>query len=163
MKIKEGDQLPSVELFYLDENKVVKKIATNSLCKNQKVIIFGLPGAFTAVCSAKHLPSFINNFDQAKKKGIAKIVCISVNDPFVMKAWGESHEVGSKILMVADPYCKFIREIGAEVDKSAKGLGFRSSRFTMLVENCVIKKLREESDTANCEISAAENFLREID
>ena len=162
MKIKEGDELPSGELFYLDENKVVKKITTDSLFKNQKVIMFGLPGAFTAVCSAKHLPGFVNNFDETKKKGIRKVICISVNDPFVMKAWGEAHKVGDKILMASDPYCKFIKEIGAEVDKSAKGLGVRSSRFTMLIENGIIKKLREETDTAKCEISAAENFLKEI-
>ena len=162
MKIKEGDKLPSGELFYLDNTKVVKKIDINSLFKNQKVIIFGLPGAFTAVCSAIHLPGFINNFDEAKKKGITKIICISVNDPFVMKAWGESHNVGDKILMTADPYCKFTREIGAEVDKSEKGLGIRSSRYTMLVENGIVKKLKEENDTAKCEISAADNFLKEI-
>ena len=87
MKIKKGDKLPSVELFYLDDNKVVKKISTNLLFKNQKVILFGLPGAFTSVCSAKHLPGFVNNFDLAKKKGINKIICVSVNDPFVMDAW----------------------------------------------------------------------------
>ena len=162
MKIKEGDKLPSGELFYLDENKVVKKIEINSFFKNQKAIMFGLPGAFTAVCSAKHLPGYVNNFDEAKKKGITKIICISVNDPFVMKAWGDVHNVGDKILMAADPYCKFIKEIGAEVDKSAKGLGIRSSRFTMLVENGIIKKLREENETAECQISAADNFLKEI-
>ena len=162
MKIKEGDKLPSGELFYLDENKVVKKIEINSFFKNKKAIIFGLPGAFTVVCSAKHLPGYVNNFDEAKRKGITKIICISVNDPFVMKAWGDVHNVGDKILMAADPYCKFTKEIGAEVDKSAKGLGIRSSRFTMLVENGIIKKLREESDTSKCEISAADNFLKEI-
>ena len=162
MKIKEGDELPSGELFYLDEDKTVKKITTDSLFKNQKVIMFGLPGAFTAVCSTKHLPGFVNNFDETKKKGISKVICISVNDPFVMKAWGEAHKVGDKILMASDPYCKFIKEIGAEVDKSTKGLGIRSSRFTMLIENGIIKKLSEETDTAKCEISAAENFLKEI-
>ena len=162
MKIKEGDELPSGELFYLDENNAVKKITTDSLFKNQKVIMFGLPGAFTAVCSAKHLPGFVNNFNETKKKGISKVICISVNDPFVMKAWGEAHKVGDKILMAADPYCKFIKEIGAGVDRSEKGLGVRSSRFTMLIENGIIKKLREETDAAKCEISAAENFLKEI-
>ena len=162
MKIKEGDKLPSGELFYLDENKVVKKIETNSFFKNQKVIIFGVPGAFTAVCSAKHLPGYVNNFQEAKKKGVTKIICISVNDPFVMKAWGEEHNVENKILMVGDPFCTFIKEIGAEIDKSEKGLGLRSSRFAMFLENGVVMKLKEERDTASCEISAAENFLREI-
>ena len=150
MKLKKGDKLPSGELFYLDEKKVVKKIDTNSLFKNQKAIMFGLPGAFTTVCSTKHLPGFINNFEEVKKKGITKIICISVNDPFVMNAWGEVHNVEDKILMVGDPFCKFIKEIGADVDKSKKGLGTRSSRFTMLVEKgIVIKELSEEEvDTA---------------
>ena len=94
MKIKKGDKIPSVDLFYLDENKAVKKIEANLLFENQKVILFGLPGAFTSVCSAKHLPGFVNNFDLAKKKGINKIICISVNDPFVMNAWGEKHYNG---------------------------------------------------------------------
>jgi len=162
MKIKKGDKIPSVDLFYLDENKAVKKIKANLLFENQKVILFGLPGAFTSVCSAKHLPGFVNNFDLAKKKGINKIICISVNDPFVMNAWGEKHKVGDKILMIADPFCKFTKEIGATVDKSEKGLGLRSSRFTMLLENGIVKELKEEKNTAECEISSAENFLEAI-
>ena len=162
MKIKKGDKIPTVDLFYLDENKAVKKIEANLLFENQKVILFGLPGAFTSVCSAKHLPGFVNNFDLAKKKGINKIICISVNDPFVMNAWGEKHKVGDKILMIADPFCKFTKEIGATVDKTEKGLGLRSSRFTMLLENGIVKELKEEKNTAECEISSAENFLEGI-
>ena len=162
MKSKKGDKLPSGEVFYLDKNKVVKKININLLIENQKVIIIGLPGAFTSVCSAKHLPGFIKNYDEFKKKGISKIICISVNDPFVMKAWGDAHNVEDKILMLGDPFCKFIKDIGADVDKTEKGLGIRSSRFTMFVENSVVKEIKEEKDTANCEISAAENFLKEI-
>ena len=162
MKIKKGDKIPSVDLFYLDENKAVKKIKANLLFENHKVILFGLPGAFTSVCAAKHLPGFVNNFDLAKKKGINKIICISVNDPFVMNAWGEKHKVGDKILMIADPFCKFTKEIGATVDKTEKGLGLRSSRFTMLLENGIVKELKEEKNTAECEISSAENFLEAI-
>ena len=162
MKLKIGDKLPLGEVFCLDENKKVKKIEINSLLKNQKAIILGLPGAFTTVCSSKHLPGFVNNFEEAKKKGITKIICISVNDPFVMNAWGEIHKVKDKILMIGDPFCKFIKKIGADVDKSEKGLGIRSSRFTMLVENGIVKELKEEKDTASCEISAADNFLKNI-
>ena len=162
MKLKKGDKLPSGEVFYLDKNKVVKKININLLIENQKVIIIGLPGAFTSVCSAKHLPGFVKNYDEFKKKGISKIICISVNDPFVMKAWGDAHNVEDKILMLGDPFCKFIKDIGADVDKSEKGLGIRSSRFAMLVENSIVKEIKEEKDTASCEITAAENFLKEI-
>ena len=162
MKIKEGDKLPSTELFYLDNDNAVQKIETDSLFKNQKVIMFGVPGAFTKVCSVRHLPGFVKNFDGAKKKGISKIVCLSVNDPNVMKAWGETHNVGDKIIMLGDPYCSFTKLIGAEIDRTAKGLGMRSSRYTMLIENGVATKIKEESDTGTCEITAAENFLKEI-
>ena len=162
MKIKEGDKLPSAELFYLEKDGVVKKIESNSLFKDQKIIMFGVPGAFTKVCSVRHLPSYVKNFDEAKKKGISKIVCLSVNDPNVMKAWGEIHNVDDKILMIGDPYCNFTKSIGAEIDRTERGLGMRSSRYTMLIENGVATKIKEESDAGTCEVSAAENFLKEI-
>ena len=162
MKIKEGDKLPRAEFFYLDKDSAAQKIDTNSLFKDQKVIMFAVPGAFTKVCSAKHLPSYVKNYDEAKKKGIFKIICLSVNDPNVLKAWGEAHNVGDKILMLGDPYCTFTRSIGAEIDRIARGLGMRSSRYTMLIENGVATKIKEESDAGTCEISAAENFLKEI-
>jgi peroxiredoxin len=162
MKIKEGDKLPPAEFFYLDTDGVVQKVDSNSLFKDQKVIIFGVPGAFTKVCSARHLPSYVKNYDEAKKKGIFKIICLSVNDPNVMKAWGEKHNVGDKILMLGDPYCTFTKSIGAEIDRMERGLGMRSSRYTMLIENGVATKIKEESDAGICEISAAENFLKEI-
>ena len=162
MKIKEGDKLPSAELFFLDKDSVVQKINTSSLFKNQKLIMFGVPGAFTKVCSARHLPGYVKNFDEAKKKGISKIVCLSVNDPNVMKAWGEIHNVDDKILMIGDPYCNFTKSIGAEIDRTERGLGMRSSRYTMLIENGVAIKIKEESDTGTCEVTAAENFLKEI-
>tara|TARA_B100000965_G_scaffold381873_1_gene379727 strand:- start:1050 stop:1538 length:489 start_codon:yes stop_codon:yes gene_type:complete len=162
MKIKAGDKLPSSELFYLDTSNEVKKVDIVNLCKNNKTIILGMPGAFTKTCSALHLPGYLKNYEQAVKKEITKIICIAVNDPNVMKAWGENQNVGNKILMIGDPFIKFTKAIGAEVDKSSKGLGIRSSRYTMLVENDVVKKVEEEKDTAKCELSAAENFLKAI-
>ena len=162
MKIKAGDKLPNSELFYLDLNNEVKKIDILNLCKNNKTIILGMPGAFTKTCSALHLPGYIKNYDQALKKGITKIICIAVNDPNVMKAWGENQNVGNKILMAGDPFLKFTKAIGAEVDKSAKGLGIRSNRYTMLIENKEVKKVEEEKETANCKLSSAENFLKSI-
>jgi len=128
--------------------------------KDKKVVIFGLPGAYTSVCSAKHLPGYVNMFEQYKKKGIDNIICISVNDPFVMSAWGKEHNVEDKILMIGDPFLNFTKGIGADVDKSARGLGIRSNRYTMLVDNLKIVKLQEEADTGSCEISAAENFIK---
>jgi peroxiredoxin len=161
MKIKIGDKLPGSELFYLDQNNDVKKIDILDLCKG-KTIILGMPGAFTKTCSALHLPGYINNYELAAKKGISKIICIAVNDPNVMKAWGEHHNTGDKIFMVGDPFLKFTKAIGAEVDKSEKGLGIRSNRYTMFVENGEVKKVEEEKETATCELSAAENFLKAI-
>ena len=162
MKIKVGEKLPSSELFYLDQNNNVKKVDILDLCKDNKTIILGMPGAFTKTCSALHLPGYIKNFELANKKGISKIVCIAVNDPNVMKAWGENQNVGTKIFMAGDPFLKFTKAIGAEVDKSEKGLGIRSNRYTMLVENGEVKKVEEEKETATCELSAAENFLKDI-
>tara|TARA_Y100001936_G_C15506506_1_gene375847 strand:- start:35 stop:523 length:489 start_codon:yes stop_codon:yes gene_type:complete len=162
MKIKVGDKLPSSDLFYLDQNNDVKKIDILDLCRNNKTIILGMPGAFTKTCSTLHLPGFLKNYELALKKGVTKIVCIAVNDPNVMKAWGENQNVGTKILMVGDPFLKFTKSIGSEVDKSAKGLGMRSNRYTMLVENEVLKKVEEERETATCELSGAESFLKSI-
>ena len=162
MKIKVGEKLPSSELFYLDQNNNVKKVDILDLCKDNKTIILGMPGAFTKTCSALHLPGYVKNFELASKKGISKIVCIAVNDPNVMKAWGENQNVGTKIFMAGDPFLKFTKAIGAEVDKSEKGLGIRSNRYTMLVVDGKVKKVEEEKETATCEVSAAENFLKDI-
>ena len=162
MKIKVGDKLPSSKLFYLDQNNDVKKIDVQDLCKDNKTIILGMPGAFTKTCSALHLPGYIKNYDLAKKKGVTKIICIAVNDPNVMKAWGENQSTEDKIFMAGGPFLKFTKAIGAEVDKSEKGLGIRSNRYTMLVEDGEVKKVEEEKETAICELSAAENFLNSI-
>jgi peroxiredoxin len=161
MKIKEGEKIPSIDFFYINEGGS-KKIKSTDLLKDHKAIIIGVPGAFTKVCSAKHLPGYVNNFEQAKKKGVTKIICVSVNDPNVMKAWGENQNVGNKVFMAADPYCEFTKSIGAEIDRTEKGLGMRSARYTMLVENNVIRNIKLEEDTSHCEISAAENFIKEI-
>ena len=162
MKIKVGDKLPVSEFFYLNQKNEVKKINTSDIFKNQKIVLLGMPGAFTKTCSAIHLPGYIKNYETAKKKGVSKIVCVAVNDPNVMKAWGENQSVGEKIFMIGDPFLNFTKAIGAEVDKSEKGLGIRSNRYTMLVENEIVKKFEVEKETATCELSAAENFLSKI-
>ena len=159
MHIKENDQIPNVDVFIMENGESVKK-NTQTLLKDKKVVIFGLPGAYTSLCSAKHLPGYVNMFEQYKEKGIDHIICISVNDPFVMSAWGKEHNVEDKILMIGDPFLNFTKGIGADVDKSARGLGVRSNRYTMLVDNLKIVKLQEEADTGSCEISAAENFIK---
>ena len=161
MKIKENESIPNSEVFILENGEPVKKNIENFL-KNKKSVIFGLPGAFTSVCSAKHLPGYVKNSEKYKEKGVDQIICMSVNDPFVMNAWGKENNVGDKIIMVGDPFLNFTKAIGAEVDKSGRGLGIRSNRYTMLVDNLKIIKIQEEKDTGSCEISAAENFLELI-
>ena len=158
MKIKENELIPSSEVFTLENGEPIKKDIVNIL-RDKKSVIFGLPGAYTSVCSAKHLPGFINNCEKYKQKGIDQIICMSVNDPFVMHAWGEENNVGDKIIMIGDSFLNFTKAIGAEVDKSSRGLGIRSNRYTMLIDNLKIIKIQEEKDTGSCEISAAENFL----
>ena len=161
MKIKVNDQLPDLELFQLISGEPVKK-KVSEIIKNKKVVMFGLPGAFTSVCSAKHLPGYIKNVDQFKSKDIDQIICISVNDPFVMDAWGKANNVGNNILMLADPFIIFTKAISAEVNKSGRGLGIRSNRYVMLIDNLKVLNIKEEADTGTCEISAAENFLKLI-
>ena len=161
MKIKENETVPNSEVFVLENGEPVKKNIENIL-KNKKTVIFGLPGAYTSVCSAKHLPGYVNNSEKYKQKGIDQIICMSVNDPFVMNAWGKENNVGDKIIMAGDPFLNFTKAIGAEVDKSGRGLGIRSNRYTMLVDNLKVIKIQEEKDTGSCEISAAENFFELI-
>ena len=161
MKLKENDNIPNSEIFVLENGEPTKK-NIEELLKGKKAVIFGLPGAYTSVCSAKHLPGYVNLHQQYKDKGINHIICVSVNDPFVMSAWGKENNVGEKIIMTGDPFLNFTKAIGAEVDKSGRGLGIRSNRYTMLVDDMKVVKLQEEKDTSSCEISAAENFLKLI-
>ena len=158
MKIKENESITNAEVFVLENGEPIKKNIIE-LLENKKVILFGLPGAYTSVCSAKHLPGYLDNYDKFRAKGIDHIICVSVNDPFVMDAWGKSNNVGDKIIMIGDPFLNFTKSIGAEVDKSVRGLGFRSNRYTMLIDNLKVVKIREEKDTGACEISAAKSFI----
>jgi len=160
MKIKKGDKLPDAKVFILEKDP--KQIYIKKIIGDKKVILFGLPGAFTPTCSTKHLPGFVTTIDLLREKNIEKIICISINDPFVMDAWGKAHNVKDKILMVADSNGEFTKNIGAEKNLSHRGLGIRSSRYTMLVENSKIIKVSEEDVPGKCEITSAENFLKEI-
>ena len=160
MRIKKGDKLPDAKVFIL--NKDPKEVSIKQIVGDEKVILFGLPGAFTPTCSAKHLPGFVSVTDQLKEKNIQKVICISVNDPFVMDAWGKAHNVQKKILMVGDYNADFTKKIGAALDLNKKGLGIRSSRYTMLIEKRNVIKISEEEVAGKCESTAAENFLEEI-
>ena len=156
MKIKEGDKLPDVKVVILEKEH--KDTTTNKILNKDKVILFGLPGAFTPTCSNKHLPSFLKSTEELKKKNIKKVFCISVNDPFVMDAWGRSYNLKDQITLLADVNGNFTKRIGAEFNWRSWGL--RSKRYTMLLENGIVKKLVEEE--GKCELTAAENFLKGI-
>ena len=160
MKIKDGEKLPDAKVFIFDKDP--KETSIKQIIGDDRVIIFGIPGAFTPTCSTKHLPGFMASDNLLSKKNIKKVICISVNDPFVMDAWGKAHNVQNKILMVADYNLDFTKKIGAELDLNKRGLGIRSSRYTMLIEKGNVVKISEEEVAGKCERTAAENFLREI-
>ena len=160
MNLRKGDKLPDAKVFIFDESP--KETTIKQIVGDDKVIIFGLPGAFTPTCSTKHLPGFIAATDQLNEKNIKKVICISVNDPFVMDAWGKTHNVQKKILMVGDYNADFTKKIGAELDLNKRGLGIRSSRYSMLIEKGTVVKISEEEVAGKCERTAAANFLKEI-
>ncbi|MGB3756865.1 MAG: peroxiredoxin [Rivularia sp. (in: cyanobacteria)] len=159
MTIKVGDKIPSVTLKHMDASGA-KDITTDELFKGKKVLLFAVPGAFTPTCSAQHLPGYIQNAEQIKAKGVDTIACISVNDFFVMDAWGKSQNADD-ILMLADGVGEFTKAAGLEYDLSAKGLGMRSRRYAMVVENGVVKELELE-EGGNLEVSTAEKLLAKL-
>ncbi len=159
MTIKVGDKIPSVTLKHMDASGA-KDITTDELFKGKKVLLFAVPGAFTPTCSAQHLPGYIQNAEQIKAKGVDTIACISVNDFFVMDAWGKSQNADD-ILMLADGIGEFTKAAGLEYDLSAKGLGMRSRRYAMVVENGVVKELELE-EGGNIEVSTAEQLLAKL-
>ena len=161
MKYKINDQIPDSEVFQLVNGNPKKSLISNFF-KDNKFILLGMPGAFTSVCSNKHLPSYKDNIDKIRSKGVDKIFCISVNDPYVMNAWAKISKVENEIIMLADPFGDFAKKLGVLVNKDAKGLGMRSNRYTMIIENKTIKYVAVEEDTGICELSAADNILSKL-
>jgi peroxiredoxin len=157
--IKVGDKIPSVKLKHMTKDGI-KDVTTDELFKG-KVALFGLPGAFTPTCSAKHLPGFVQNADAIRGKGVDKIVCLSVNDAFVMNAWGKDQNVGDKVMMIADGNADFAKAVGLEMDGSGYGMGTRIRRFSMLVDNGTVKQLNVEKPGA-FEVSNAETIMKQI-
>ena len=160
-KIKVNDNFPESDVFRLIDGEPIK-IKISDLLSKKKIILFGLPGAFSSVCSAKHLPSYIKNFEKFKSLGVDKLMCVSVNDPFVMEAWGKANNVGDKIIMIADPFLELTKKLGTEIDKSNRGLGMRSNRFAMIIDDMTVKAFKEEKDTKYCEVSAAESVIEHL-
>jgi peroxiredoxin len=160
MAISVGDKIPSATLRRKDESGITQ-IKTDELFKGKKVVVFSVPGAFTPTCSAKHLPGFVTNADSIKKKGVDEIVCVAVNDAFVMDAWGKAQNTAGKVMMLADGNAEFAKAIGLDFDASGPGLGVRSQRFSMLVEDGVVKKLNVEKPGA-FEVSSAEAMMAQL-
>ena len=158
MKIKIKDQIPDTEIFHLIDGEP-KQNKLSEILGNGKIILFGLPGAFTSTCSKLHLPGFVVNADKIKAKGIKNIFCISVNDPYVMNAWGDANNTEDKIKMLSDPYLLFTKAIGAEVDRNSKGMGIRSNRYAMVIENLEVLKIQVEKETKQCGLTSAESIL----
>tara|TARA_A100001011_G_scaffold300288_1_gene313598 strand:- start:767 stop:1252 length:486 start_codon:yes stop_codon:yes gene_type:complete len=158
MKLKIKDQIPDTEIFHLIDGEP-QKSRLREILGNGKIILFGLPGAFTSTCSKLHLPGFVTNADKIKAKGIQNIFCLSVNDPYVMNGWGEINNIGNKIKMLSDPYLLFTKAIGAEVDRNSKGMGIRSNRYLMVIENFRVVKIEVEKETKICGLTSAESLL----
>jgi glutaredoxin/glutathione-dependent peroxiredoxin len=160
MTVKVGDKVPSAKLKQMSAEGP-KDISTDELFSGKKVAVFALPGAFTPTCSARHLPGFVEKAEELKKKGVQTIACVSVNDAFVMDAWGKAQNVGDKVLMLADGNGDFARAMGLEMDGTAHGMGKRSQRYSMIVDNGVIKQLNVEQPRA-FEVSSADYMLKQL-
>ena len=141
MTISVGDKVPSADLNIMTDDGP-GGISTDDIFAGKKVAVFGLPGAFTRTCSARHLPGYVDNANALKAKGIDSIVCISVNDAFVMGAWGKAQDVGNSVMMVADGSAKFVTAADLDSDLSAKGFGVRSQRFSMVVDDGTVTSLQ---------------------
>ncbi len=159
MTINVGDNIPTVGLAVMG-SEGPEGVTTDDIFKGKKVAIFGVPGAFTPTCSAKHLPGFVQHADAIKSKGVDTIACISVNDAFVMGAWGKDQGVGDKVMMVADGSAKFAEATGLVLDLTERGLGKRVQRFAMLVDDGVVKSIHIDEGTF--EKTSAEQMLSEL-
>jgi len=159
MTISVGDTIPSVDIATMTADGP-SGVNTDEIFKGKKVAIFGIPGAFTPTCSAQHLPGFVQHADAIKGKGIDIIACIAVNDAFVMGAWGKDQSVGDKVMMLADGSAKFAAATGLELDLTDKGLGVRNKRFSMIVDDGVVKSLH--IDEGAFEKTSAEQMLSEL-
>ncbi|HVZ02556.1 MAG TPA: peroxiredoxin [Dongiaceae bacterium] len=160
MTIKVGDKLPTVSLKYMNKDGM-QTATTDDLFKGKKAVLFGLPGAFTPTCSAKHLPGFVTHSEELKKKGVELVACLSVNDAFVMDAWGKAQNAGDKVLMLADGNADFAKATGLTMDGTGYGMGLRSSRWAMVLDDGKVKTLNVEAPGA-FEVSSAEAVLKAL-
>ncbi|XP_055547999.1 peroxiredoxin-5, mitochondrial [Wyeomyia smithii] len=154
VQIKEGDKIPSIDLY---EDSPANKVNISDLCAGKKVILFAVPGAFTPGCSKTHLPGYVDRAAELKSTGVAEVVCVSVNDPFVMSAWGKQHNTAGKVRMLADPSAVFTKQLDLGADLPPLG-GLRSKRYSMVLEDGVIKALNVEPDGTGLSCSLADKI-----
>ena len=159
MPIKQGDRIPPATFKQLTPNGIVD-VSTETLLKGKKVALFGVPGAYTPVCSASHLPGYVENAAKLRAAGFDTIACVSVNDPFVMDAWGKATGADDKVMMLADADGSFTRAVGLVVKLDAFGLGERSERYSMVVEDSVVRKLEVEKSVLDHDGSSAACMLK---
>lgn len=160
MTIKVGDKIPQVTLSTMTEEGP-KPVDLGELCEGKKVVLFAVPGAFTPTCSAQHLPGYITNSSALKEKGVDVIACVSVNDAFVMAAWGKDRNSGDSVLMLADGNGEFTAAVGLEMDGKAFGLGTRSQRYAMVIDSGVVTTLNIEPGPS-LDVSSSESILNSL-
>jgi len=160
MTIQVGDKVPGVNFRVLGPEGP-KEVTSDELFAGKKVAFFAVPGAFTPTCSQRHLPGYVDKADALKAKGVDTIACVSVNDAFVMGAWGKDQQTGDKVMMLADGSGDFTRAVGLELDATRNGLGKRSQRYSMLVDNGVVKALHVEAP-GKFEVSDADTMLKDL-
>jgi len=158
MTIKVGDRVPTTTLRYVGPDGV-QAVSTDDFFRGKKVALFGVPGAYTRTCSQRHLPSYVANADALKARGVGTIACVAVNDQFVMDAWGKEHGAAGKVVMLGDGSGDFARAIGLELDRVKEGMGVRNQRYSMLVDDGVVKVLNIEQP-GQFEVSSAEAMLK---
>jgi glutaredoxin/glutathione-dependent peroxiredoxin len=161
MTIGIGDRLPEATFRALG-SEGIEKLTTSDIFADRKVVLFAVPGAFTPTCHLKHLPGFIDNADAFKKKGVHTVACVAVNDPFVMDAWSKAAGGRGKVLFLSDGNGEFTKAIGLDFDGSGIGLGLRSKRYAMLVDDGVVKVLKVEDSPGIADVSTAEKLLAKV-
>src|SRR6266850_1708959 len=165
MAIKIGDRLPDGNLTEMIDTERPgctvgpNNFAVGEITKGKKIVIFGLPGAFTPTCSAKHVPSYVQGFDKLQAKGVDEVWCVSVSAVLMMRAWGKDQRAGSKVLMMSDGSATFTKALAVDMDLSARGMGVRSQRYSMLVDNGVLRALNVEQP-GKFEVSDAATMLK---
>jgi len=167
MTIRVGDRLPAGKLSEFIEVETEgcslgpNEFSVEDLTRGKKIVLFGLPGAFTPTCSAKHVPSYVANYEKLKSKGVDEVLCMSVNDAFVMGAWAKDQKTLGKVRMMADGSAAYTKALGLELDLNARGLGTRCQRFSALIDNGVVKSLNVEAP-GKYEVSSAETMLQQL-